>query len=105
MIQIDAGNGRHQGIVHPLAGVVFSAHAGFQHRQITLFLIEPQQCRRGNRGELYRLLIQRFSGSTYLTCHLFQHIRRDHLAVDLHPLPEIQHIGRDGQPGPIPGLL
>ena len=105
VVQVDAGNGRHQSVVHPVAGIIFSAHAGLQHRQIALFLIEPEQRRRGDRGELHRLLVQLRGGGPHLARHLFQRIRRDHLAVDLHPLPEVQHVGRDGQPGLIPGFL
>ena len=105
VVQVDAGDGRHQGVVHPVAGVIFSAHTGLQHRQVALLLIEPEQCRRGDRSELHRLLVQLCGGSAHLARHLFQRIRRDHLAVDLHPFPEVQHIGRDGQTGLIPGFL
>ena len=107
MVIADLGDGRHQCVRHHVGGIVPAAQTGLQHHQITLFAGKPQQsqCRDGlklHRG-LPALLMDSGDGIQHLLRQRGQGAGRDHLAVDLEPLPEIHHIGADGQAGLVTG--
>ena len=43
VVQVDAGDGRHQGVLHCVGGVEAAAEAGLQHGNVALLLVEPAE--------------------------------------------------------------
>ena len=105
MVQADGTDHRRQGILYDVGGVQPSADAGFQHHHLALL---PGKPHKGSGADQFKL-----GGLTALRCHLIrfpahllhtggQCLRGNHLAVNLHPLPEIEDKRRDEHSRSVP---
>ena len=108
VVLADFCDGCHQLAGHGVGGIVLAAKTGFQHDDVAFFAGKPQQRQRGDgfklHGRLASLGADGVDGGKNLLRQRGQRAGGDHLAVDLKALPEVHHIGADGQTGLVPGF-
>ena len=105
MVKVDGRDDGGQRRRNDVGGVVAAAKAHLQHHDIAVLAAEPQKTCGGDGLKLVGgLPFHLFPGGTHLFHDGAKLLGRDHLAVDLHPFPEIQNEGRKKQPGAVAGL-
>ena len=107
MVVADLGDGGNELVRHNVGGIAAAAETRFQHDKVALFACEPEQRQRSDGfkldGDLAALKLDSVHSVEHFLGQAGQRARRDHLAVDLEPLTEIDNIRADGQAGLVPG--
>ena len=87
--------------IDDIGGIQRAAQAHFQHGNVALFPPEVQQSNGSDQLKLRGVVLHGLGGRADLLCQSRQGVLRDHLAIDLDPLPEVLQVGRGIQAHPV----
>ena len=103
VVQADVGEDRDLRGGDHVGGVEFAAHTRLQDHNVAALPVEPGQGDGSDQLKLGGQIRHGLGEGPDIVRDRGQCLPGDHFPVDLHPFPEVDHVGRDEQTGPIAG--